>query len=102
MISSECGALPEEYQVEYVADRVDTTSNVFMGLTVGCARCHDHKFDPISQKDYSRFFPFFNTIPEKGLDARRANPPPIPETPPAAPPPPPPCHPPPPPPPPTP
>ena len=51
MINYEGGAIPEEYQVEYVADRVDTTSNVFMGLTVGCARCHDHKYDPISQKE---------------------------------------------------
>ena len=78
MINYEGGAIPEEYQVEYVADRVDTTSNVFMGLTMGCARCHDHKYDPISQKDYYRFFAFFNTIAEKGLDGkhrqRRAHP----------------------------
>src|SRR5215472_15187418 len=47
MINYEGAAIPEEYQVEYVADRVDTTSNVFMGLTMGCARCHDHKYDPI-------------------------------------------------------
>ncbi|MEO8372655.1 MAG: DUF1553 domain-containing protein [Candidatus Solibacter sp.] len=73
MINYEGGAIPEEYQVEYVADRVDTTSNVFMGLTVGCARCHDHKFDPISQKDYYRFFAFFNSVPEKGLDGRNGN-----------------------------
>ncbi|HMC63195.1 MAG TPA: DUF1549 domain-containing protein, partial [Candidatus Solibacter sp.] len=68
MIDYEGGAIPEEYQVEYVADRVDTTANVFMGLTLGCARCHDHKYDPILQKDYYRFFAFFNTIAEKGLD----------------------------------
>ena len=77
MINYEGGAIPEEYQVEYVADRVDTTANVFMGLTVGCARCHDHKFDPISQKDYYRFFAFFNTIPEKGLDGKNGNAAPI-------------------------
>jgi hypothetical protein len=77
MINYEGGAIPEEYQVEYVADRVDTTANVFMGLTVGCARCHDHKYDPISQKDYYRFFAFFNTIPEKGLDGRNGNASPI-------------------------
>ncbi len=77
MINYEGGAIPEEYQVEYVADRVDTTSNVFMGLTMGCARCHDHKFDPISQKDYYRFFAFFNTIPEKGLDGKSGNAAPI-------------------------
>jgi hypothetical protein len=77
MINYEGGAIPEEYQVEYVADRVDTTSNVFMGLTMGCARCHDHKFDPISQKDYYRFFAFFNTIAEKGLDGKSGNAAPI-------------------------
>jgi hypothetical protein len=84
MINYEGGAIPEEYQVEYVADRVDTTSNVFMGLTVGCARCHDHKFDPISQKDYYRFFAFFNTIGEKGLDGKSGNAAPILEMPTAA------------------
>ena len=77
MINFEGGAIPEEYQVEYVADRVDTTANVFMGLTMGCARCHDHKFDPISQKDYYRFFAFFNTIAEKGLDGSKGNAAPI-------------------------
>ena len=73
MVNYEGGAIPEEYQAEYVADRVDTTATVFMGLTVGCARCHDHKYDPISQKDYYRFFAFFNTIPEKGLDGNKGN-----------------------------
>jgi hypothetical protein len=73
MINYEGGAIPEEYQTEYVADRVDTTANVFMGLTLGCARCHDHKYDPISQKDYYRFFAFFNTIAEKGLDGKNGN-----------------------------
>ena len=73
MVNYEGGAIPEEYQVEYVADRVDTTSNVFMGLTMGCARCHDHKYDPILQKDYYRFFAFFNTIAEKGLDGKFGN-----------------------------
>src|ERR1041384_7099504 len=73
MINYEGGAIPEEYQVEYVADRVDTTANVFMGLTLGCARCHDHKYDPLSQKDYYRFFAFFNTVAEKGLDGKNGN-----------------------------
>jgi hypothetical protein len=73
MINYEGGAIPEEYQVEYVADRVDTTANVFMGLTLGCARCHDHKYDPILQKDYYRFFAFFNSIAEKGLDGKNGN-----------------------------
>ncbi|MEP7340714.1 MAG: DUF1549 domain-containing protein, partial [Acidobacteriota bacterium] len=51
-INAEGGIVPEEYRVEYVVDRVDTTSTVFMGLTVGCARCHNHKYDPITQKEY--------------------------------------------------
>ena len=68
MITLEGGAIPEEYHVEYVVDRVSTTSTAFLGLTMGCARCHDHKFDPITQKDFYRFFAFFNTVPERGLD----------------------------------
>jgi uncharacterized protein DUF1553/uncharacterized protein DUF1549 len=59
-----------EFEVEYVVDRVDTTSTVWLGLTAGCARCHDHKYDPISQKEYYRLFAFFNNVPEKGIDGR--------------------------------
>jgi hypothetical protein len=59
--------------VEYVVDRVSTTSTAFLGLTMGCARCHDHKFDPITQKDFYRFFAFFNTVPERGLDGFTGN-----------------------------
>jgi hypothetical protein len=73
MINFEGGAIPEEYQNEYVVDRLEATSNVFMGLTMGCARCHDHKYDPISQKDFYRFYAFFNTIPEQGLDGKKGN-----------------------------
>ncbi len=73
MINFEGGAIEEEYQNEYVIDRVETTSAAFMGLTMGCARCHDHKYDPITQKDFYRFYAFFNTIPEKGLDGRKGN-----------------------------
>lgn len=73
MINFEGGAIPEEYQAEYVADRVETTSNVWMGTTLGCAKCHDHKYDPIRQKDFYRFGAFFNTIPEKGLDGQKGN-----------------------------
>jgi hypothetical protein len=66
--SGEGGIIPEEYRVEYVADRVQTTATVFMGLTIGCARCHDHKYDPVSQKDFYRLFAFFNQIPnERGF-----------------------------------
>lgn len=73
MINFEGGAIPEEYQNEYVVDRVETTSTAFMALTMGCARCHDHKYDPISQKDFYRFYAFFNNIPEKGLDGALGN-----------------------------
>jgi hypothetical protein len=73
MITLEGGAIPEEYHVEYVVDRVSTTSSAFLGLTMGCARCHDHKFDPITQKDFYRFFAFFNTVPERGLDGFTGN-----------------------------
>jgi hypothetical protein len=73
MINFEGGAIPEEYQNEYVVDRLEATSTVFMGLTMGCARCHDHKYDPISQRDFYRFYAFFNTIPEQGLDGKKGN-----------------------------
>ncbi|MEP7365657.1 MAG: DUF1549 domain-containing protein, partial [Acidobacteriota bacterium] len=73
MINFEGGAIPEEYQTEYVVDRVETTSNVWMGMTMGCARCHDHKYDPIKQKEFYEFFAFFNNIDEKGLDGRKGN-----------------------------
>ena len=73
MINFEGGAIPEEYQTEYVVDRVETTSTVWMGMTMGCARCHDHKYDPIKQKEFYQFFAFFNAIPENGLDGRTGN-----------------------------
>ncbi|MEW6304644.1 MAG: PSD1 and planctomycete cytochrome C domain-containing protein [Verrucomicrobiota bacterium] len=72
-INGESGVIPEEYRVEYVADRVDTTSTVWLGLTMGCARCHDHKYDPITQKEFYQFFAFFNNVPENGLDGRKGN-----------------------------
>ena len=65
--NAEGGIVPEEFRVEYVADRVETTSIVWLGLTMGCARCHDHKYDPIKQRDFYRMFAFFNNVPEKGL-----------------------------------
>jgi hypothetical protein len=73
MINFEGGAIPDEYQNEYVVDRVETTSVTWLGTTMGCSRCHDHKFDPIKQKDFYRFYAFFNTISEKGLDGRKGN-----------------------------
>ena len=63
----EGGSVPEEFRVEYVADRTHTASTAFMGLTMDCARCHDHKFDPITQKDYFQTFALFNNIDENGL-----------------------------------
>ena len=65
--NAEGGIVPEEFRVEYVADRVQTTSIVWMGMTVGCARCHDHKYDPIPQKDFYRMAAFFNNLRENGL-----------------------------------
>lgn len=73
MVNNETGIIEEEFRVEYVADRVDTTATVWMGLTLRCARCHDHKFDPISQKDFYRFFSFFNNVPDRGLSGSRGN-----------------------------
>ena len=67
-INNEGGIIPDEFLVEYVADRVETTSTTWLGLTTGCARCHDHKYDPISMKDFYRFFAFFHNVPEKGKD----------------------------------
>ena len=74
--NSELGIIDEEYRVEYVVDRVETMSTVFLGLTVGCARCHDHKYDPISQKEFYRLFAYFNNVPERGRVLRPFNSPP--------------------------
>lgn len=67
-ITHEGGTIPAENLTNYVADRVKTASETFLGLTYACAQCHDHKYDPISQRDYFRFFAFFNTLSDKGLD----------------------------------
>ncbi len=68
MITHEGGTIAEENLVNYTADRVRTTAEVFLGLTMGCAQCHDHKFDPITQQDYYRFFAYFNTLEDRGHD----------------------------------
>ena len=74
MINFEGGAIAEEYQVEYVVDRVEATSTAFMGLTMGCARCHYAQVRSRSrQKEFYQFFAFFNTVPERGLDGRTGN-----------------------------
>ncbi|WP_367873118.1 PSD1 and planctomycete cytochrome C domain-containing protein [Luteolibacter sp. Populi] len=69
----EGGTIAEENLVNYVADRVKTSSEVFMGLTMACAQCHDHKFDPVSQRDYYRFYAFFNTVGDAAHDGDGGN-----------------------------
>lgn len=75
--NGEGGIIEEEYAVEYVVDRVETTSTVWLGLTMGCARCHDHKYDPLTQKEFYRFFAYFNNVPEKGKAFKYGNSPPF-------------------------
>ena len=67
--STENGAIHEEYRVEYTLDRAETIGTAFLGLTVGCARCHDHKYDPITQQDYYELVGFFNSVDEPGFYA---------------------------------
>jgi hypothetical protein len=66
-ITQEGGVIDEEYRIEYVTDRTNTFGKTFLALTFECAKCHDHKYDPILQKDYYSTFAFFNQVPEKGL-----------------------------------
>lgn len=73
MINFEGGAIPEEYHAAYLIDRVNTTATVWLGLTVGCCQCHDHKFDPIKQKEFYQLIAFFNNVPENGLDGSKGN-----------------------------
>ncbi len=70
-INTEGGVVPEEWRIETVIDRVETTSTVWLGLTTGCARCHDHKYDPISQKEFYGMFSYFNNVPETGSGEER-------------------------------
>ena len=71
--SDEGGAIDEELRVGYVVERVKTTANVWLGLSMECAQCHDHKFDPITQEDYYRFYAYFNQSEEKGFQSRAGN-----------------------------
>jgi hypothetical protein len=73
MLNGEGGRIAEESRVDYCVDRVDTTATVWLGLTVGCARCHDHKFDPFSQKEYYQLLAYFNSIDEVGGVDRGGN-----------------------------
>ena len=65
--------IAEEYRMEYALDRVRTTSTVWMGLTIGCAQCHDHKYDPVSQKEFYQFLAYFNSITDKGIENLAGN-----------------------------
>lgn len=71
--TAEGGAIDEEFRVEYVSNRTNTFGTAFLGMTMECAKCHDHKFDPISQKDYFELFAFFNNIKELGMTANDKN-----------------------------
>ena len=75
--NGEGGSIPAEFLAEYHADRVETTATVWMGLTVGCARCHDHKYDPITQKEFYQLTAFFNNLDEKGKVFKYGNSPPM-------------------------
>lgn len=72
MLNGEGGRIAEESRVDYVVDRVDTTGAVWLGLTVGCGRCHEHKYDPLSQKEYYQLFAYWNNIAEVGGVDRRS------------------------------
>ncbi|MCH2600944.1 MAG: DUF1549 domain-containing protein, partial [Pirellulales bacterium] len=75
--TDEGGAIAEEYRVEYIVDRIKTTSTVWLGLTLECAQCHDHKYDPFTQEEYYQLFAYFNQASDKGMQTRRGNEPPI-------------------------
>ena len=72
VLTTEGGIFEEEYHVEYVADRVHTTATVFMAMSLQCARCHDHKYDPLTQKEYYQFAAFFNNVPDKVVSYNKA------------------------------
>ncbi|HKB06288.1 MAG TPA: DUF1549 domain-containing protein, partial [Gemmataceae bacterium] len=72
--NSEAGEEEDEYRSAYVIDRVNTTATTFLGLTLACAQCHDHKYDPITQRDYYSFYAFFNNIKERDSDFRNPRP----------------------------
>lgn len=74
--TSEGGSIDAEYYVRYAVDRVETTSTVWLGLTSGCAACHDHKFDPLTQKDFYQLFSYFYSLTERAMDGNALVPPP--------------------------
>ena len=73
MINFEGGAFPKEYHNAYIVDRVNTTATVWLGLTVACSQCHDHKYDPLTQREFYQLYAFFHNVPENGLDGRKGN-----------------------------
>jgi len=75
MINGEGGRIAEENRVEYVFDQLETVGTVWMGLTMNCCRCHDHKYDPLTQKDYYQFFAYFNQTPVNGAGGDGQTPP---------------------------
>jgi len=75
--TDEGGLIVEEYRVEYVVDRLKTTGNSWLGLSVECSQCHEHKYDPISQEEYYRLFAFFNNNADSGKQTRGGNAPPM-------------------------
>ncbi|HSG73138.1 MAG TPA: DUF1549 domain-containing protein, partial [Planctomycetaceae bacterium] len=76
-INSEGGSIPEEWAVEYVADRVETLGTIWLGLTLNCSRCHDHKFDDVKQNEFYQLYAYFNSVPEWGLGPNNGNSPPF-------------------------
>lgn len=75
--TDEGGAIAEEYRVKYAVDRVSTTAKVWMGMSLECAQCHEHKYDPLSQEDYYRFYAYFNVSADAGMQTRNGNTAPI-------------------------
>jgi hypothetical protein len=76
-INSEDGSIPAEWHVENIVDRVDTLGTAILGLTIGCARCHDHKYDPLAAREYYQMFAYFNNVPEWGIGPNNGNSPPF-------------------------
>ena len=74
MVNFEGGADPNEYLTKYIVDRVNTTAIVWLGTTLACTECHDHKYDPFTMRDFYSLYAFFNNVPERGLDGQKENP----------------------------
>jgi mono/diheme cytochrome c family protein len=75
--TNEGGVIPEEYRVKYTFDRVNTFGSIWLGLSVSCAQCHDHRYDPVSQKDYYRLYAFFASTAEPIMDGNKSDTPPV-------------------------